>query len=1270
MNAFSTDACRLPMHHITIRVPWHDNCWAGRVCKHPLDNTSCLVLPRIGRNKNDEVEDRCSGKSFNELVANEWPPCVAERVSFMAEFEITRSMSHPYSSTSPESHGHFIPTKFIQPSYSAACVPYRWMLRSEIEGSSNSNQPGLAERLQIGWVADREPKLNFDSAWIQDRDNQLACLDTFFGALRPEKSLCFFYAKRTPLSEKSQRVIVGVGRVLSVGSATEYDYDTENPRLRCALWERNIGHSIRPNFVDGFLFPYQEIMAMVERGEISNPEEFVAFAPDDQFDAFSYGSEFLTHDGAVASLVECASVLHRIRTRIEGPWDDALRWIDTHLNRLWKARGAYPGLGSALGAFGYEWGFQHGNLLAYEIELEREKVGGNPWTIVNAVMRDSNRLISPVTRKLTAGLRAGWSSISPERRTLLDLLSRFAISEEQALRFYDRTLRKDAGIDATDTELIANSYLFFERDRRHADPISFGVVDRGSFPDEAIRREFPIAEPACLDDPVDKRRVRALVADLLEEAANQGHTHLPQSWVIRRARERSLNPPCPLGENVLDATEHSFQGVIQQVATGTNEPAYQLDYLVECRRIIRREVKGRRRGRSHAVEHDNNWRMIIDDGIDQELPQNRDERELEEQARLEKSVALEQIFRSRLSVLLGSAGTGKTTLLKMLCQLPEVSNNRILLLAPTGKARVRLEERTKQKGSGQTLAQFLYYYRRYDGSTESYFPNKTAPRCSDFRTVIIDECSMLTESQLAALFDTCTNVDRYILVGDQHQLPPIGPGRPFVDIVKELAPDNLEDLNVKCSPCYAELTITRRQTLTGRADVLFASHFSGRSPDPGADEVWTTDPISDSKHFRTVEWSSPKDLVIKLQAELINELKLKGPEDELGFEISLGGSGFQSLNRAFFWHRFGDNPGAALEVDSWQVLSPIRGGLDGVDALNRSVQKNFRGLWRAQAEAESWIRKIPKPFGPQEILYGDKVINVINQRRKDVFPKSDDEAYIVNGDMGIVVGQYKTKNFKGPPWKLEVEFAGQLGIKFGFVKREFGDEALNPLNLAYALTVHKTQGSEFGTTFVVLPNPCWLLSRELLYTALTRQRNRLVLLHQGSLIKFRSFASEKFSEIARRMTNLFTEARPREITVGMKSLFLEEYLIHRTERGDLVRSKSELVIADKLHARGIDYTYDMRLELPDGRYRHPDFTIVDDLMGITYYWEHLGLLSDPSYRVNWKRKKKEYKAAGIVPYQDGGGSHGTLIETRDDPSGGLDANVIAKIIDSVLLGGD
>ena len=235
---------------------------------------------------------------------------------------------------------------------------------------------------------------------------------------------------------------------------------------------------------------------------------------------------------------------------------------------------------------------------------------------------------------------------------------------------------------------------------------------------------------------------------------------------------------------------------------------------------------------------------------------------------------------------------------------------------------------------------------------------------------------------------------------------------------------------------------------------------------------------------------------------------------------------------------------------------------------------------------------------------------------------------------------------------------------------EFGDEARNPLELAYALTVHKTQGSEFGITFLVLPNPCWLLSRELLYTALTRHRDRLVVLHQGPVAEFRRFAGEEHSEIARRMTNLFADPLPREVTVGTATRFLEEGLIHRTERGELVRSKSELVIADKLHARGVDYAYEQPLVVGDGRVRYPDFTIADHARGVTYYWEHLGLLDDPGYRARWARKRADYLAAGIRPHEDGGGPEGTLIESRDDPRGGLDAAAIARLIDTVVFVGD
>ena len=495
----------------------------------------------------------------------------------MAPFELPRTIVHPYRDIFSETHGHLAPTRFIQPAHSAACVPYRWTLRKKVEGDPRAGEAGLAERLQIGWIPEREPDIRnrrgervatawVHTAWVQEGENQLALLDTFFSALRPRESLCFFYAKRTPLSDQSRRVIVGVGRVLSVGEPTEYGSNVANPPLRAMLWERNIGHSIRPDFADGFLFPYREALTLAEQ-EGTSPEEFVAFAPDEHFDAYSYGSELLPHDGAVASLVTCAATLHRIRGRIEGPWDEVLAWIDTQLNRLWQARGVYPGLGSALSAFGYEWGFQHGTLLAYEIELMAERESEtDPWTLVDAVMEHPSKLHDSMAKLLSPSLRRGWQRLTAKRRGLLQLLARCALSENQALRLYDATERRKAGIELKDAELIANPYLLFEGDRCAIDPIAFQTVDRGVHPaNDTIR---------TVDDPADQRRVRALAIDLLDEAAREGHTLLPRSWLISRARERALQPPCPLGESVLDATEEFFGSAIECSTTRTGEPAY------------------------------------------------------------------------------------------------------------------------------------------------------------------------------------------------------------------------------------------------------------------------------------------------------------------------------------------------------------------------------------------------------------------------------------------------------------------------------------------------------------------------------------------------------------------------------------------------------------------------------------------------------------------------------------------------------------------------
>ena len=112
----------------------------------------------------------------------------------------------------------------------------------------------------------------------------------------------------------------------------------------------------------------------------------------------------------------------------------------------------------------------------------------------------------------------------------------------------------------------------------------------------------------------------------------------------------------------------------------------------------------------------------------------------------------------------------------------------------------------------------------------------------------------------------------------------------------------------------------------------------------------------------------------------------------------------------------------------------------------------------------------------------------------------------------MAVGFFWKNGLPDLRWKLEVEFSSQPGFKYGFTSRDFGEEGNAVLELAYALTVHKSQGSEFGTVILV--------SRELLYTALTRQRDRVVIMHQGPRTELRKYSSDDRSETARRLTNL------------------------------------------------------------------------------------------------------------------------------------------------------
>lgn len=1159
-----------------------------------------------------------------------------------------------------EAHAHLEPVNVTVPPYTAPCVPYDWLL---LAGANEKT-----EQYELPFQFELEERareiLGFEADWVQDGHNQRALLDAFFAPIRPQASLCFFYAKRVPLSEEAGRVLIGAGWVMGVGGNLDYERSGEG-ELNPIPWERMVQHSIRGDFSDGFLLPYHEALERSQEDPELDLEELVAFAPDEHWNEFSYGSEHVSNDAAIASLVVCSQALERAEQRIGGSRAAQRQWIDDRLGELWRMRGPAPGLGAALSAFGID----NGVLLAYRLAPLLQE-NEDPWPLVDRMFSDPESVLSGSSAAVGETLCRTWSELPDERRALIQLLSRFALTAEQAKRYYQPTERTKAGLEVSDADLLANPYLLYELDRDMPEPIGVGIADRAVFPDLVVRKKHPLPEPSLVDDALDPRRIRALIASELEQGCQRGDTLLGMDSVVQSVRDLPLDPACPLDEDILRAVGSTLEPIIREAELADGTPAYQLDRLHEMGALIRTEVQKRAKGRRHDVEAA--WDSLLEEALGP-APEAKNP-EVEERARIEKIAALEELAAGRISVLVGSAGTGKTTLLETLTRAPEIEAGGVLLLAPTGKARVRLEMAVKR--SAQTIAQFLRPLDRYDAAVDRYRLSNHS-RESGYRTVIIDECSMITEEQLAAVLDAVQGVQRLILVGDHRQLPPIGPGRPFVDIAKHFAADLQDGEFPRIAPQYAELTVPRRYASreegdgplarttepTERADLMLAEWFSGETPSPGADEIWGR--LSEgevSENLRIVNWSGNEEFQTKLIEVMVEELGLEDANDAAGFELSIGATEFNGW-RYFHPRRNDRDEGAAEVAERWQILSPVRAHAYGVSDSNRALQRRFREETRRLAKPEEpWKRKIPAPMGPEQLLYGDKVINVVNRHRRKVFPEEGALRYVANGEIGVAVGEFKSKKRKWMPKKLEVEFSSQPGFKYDFWPSEFNPDGTPPLELAYAITVHKAQGSEFDLTFLVVPNPCRLLSRELLYTALTRQRDRVVLFVEGSAHELKRFSNPSHSETASRLSNLFSP--PHRVAVDDR--FLEDKLIHRTTRGEAVRSKSEVVIANLLAEQGIDYSYEQALRMTDGSVRYPDFTVEDAASGETVYWEHLGMLHVDSYRRRWERKLAWYEQHGVNPWDQGGGEAGKLVVTVDDERGAIDSQGIAHLIGEVL----
>jgi ATP-dependent exoDNAse (exonuclease V) alpha subunit len=591
-------------------------------------------------------------------------------------------------------------------------------------------------------------------------------------------------------------------------------------------------------------------------------------------------------------------------------------------------------------------------------------------------------------------------------------------------------------------------------------------------------------------------------------------------------------------------------------------------------------------------------------------------------ALVEQQGALERITTRRLGVLVGRAGTGKTSVLGALVRCDAIASDGVLFLAPTGKARVRLQRSTGREAS--TIAQFLYRLGRYDGARQRpLFTGDTRHRKE--KTVVIDECSMLTMDDLFAVMEALDlgHVERLILVGDPNQLPPIGVGRPFADLIGVLDQPANDDERAGAE-ALARLTVEVRTSEGGSSDALRLAAWFTNEPQPkDADRVLSDLDLGEEFNDLSIAtWRTPEELRLRIIEQLRAHLGLKSPDDIAAFDKALGLTDEG-------WVPFDDHDG----VERFQVLSPVRMHAHGVYDLNRWFQRRFRPRgWHAPT------------MGTEQIGFKDKVIQLRNgERRGWSKATGQEDVYLANGEIGTLA---RAKW----PW-FDVAFAGRPQIRFGYKGSWFSEDG-GPLELAYALTVHKAQGSDFGIVFFVLPQTR-LLSRELLYTGLTRAKDRLVLLIEGDDPSglFEWTLPER-SETARRNTNLFRGA----VREDADQTPYAEHLIHRLSDGRMVRSKSELAIGIELQRLGLwkDCHYERVLEgtAAPGRLR-PDFTFID-AAGDPLIWEHLGMLSKRSYRESWEWKLQWYADNG---YELGK----NLFTTEDQPDGGLDQTEITKV---------
>ena len=558
-------------------------------------------------------------------------------------------------------------------------------------------------------------------------------------------------------------------------------------------------------------------------------------------------------------------------------------------------------------------------------------------------------------------------------RQIMEFFALHHLSAELAVQVYKRYG------DSTMELLYDDPYLLMDEELN----ASFGAVD-----------QFAISLGVAGDDP---RRVEAGTLFELSYNLTGGHCFLPEEKLIA-ATARLLQ---------LESDEPVKQGIAR---------------LLEADRLVRETLAGITviyLPELHEAETECT-RMLLDfaghsfpepRGLDRQIQAIAKESGIEYSE--EQTQAIREAATSGLLLITGGPGTGKTTILRGILELLGQNQLSCLLAAPTGRAAKRLTEVTGEDAS--TIHRLLE--AGIDPATGKMFFARDAENPLKCDAVIVDEMSMVDVSLLYSLLQAIPTGKRLILVGDPDQLPPVGPGFPFGDMLR-----------------------------------------SGSLPTVRLTEI-----------FRQAQ----KSLIV-MNAHRVNQGEmpdLKCVSSDFFFMRRTSEEAVCTLIRDLCATRLPQKMG--IPTDQIQVLSPTRKGAVGTVNLNRLLQ--------AALNPQSPDKK-ERSYGDYQFREGDRVMQIRNNY-DILWKKADGSAVgagIFNGDVGRI------QTIDPASETLTVLFDDRLA--------EYDFTQLGELEPAYAMTVHKSQGSEYRAVILTAWNGSpYLLSRSILYTAITRARELLII---------------------------------------------------------------------------------------------------------------------------------------------------------------------------------